>query len=96
MNNGVWNGFVVQSAIVTTHTGKPKIVIALLVKMKKNVWDGWMKSYETKCTDSQGQFLTSTATTLTLPPPSLRLVVVLLLLLLCTNLVLSAASMAEQ
>jgi len=54
VNNGVWNGFVVQSAIVTTHTGKPKIVMAFLVKTKKNAWDAWTQLYETKCTDSQG------------------------------------------
>ena len=72
MSNGVWNSFVVQSAIVTTHTGRPKIVMAFLLKTKKNAWDNWVQLYETKCTDSQGQFLTSTATTSTLPPPSLR------------------------
>ena len=72
MSNGVWNRFVVQSAIVTTHTGKPKIVMAFLLKEKKNVWDSWAQKYDTKYTDSQGKLLTSTATTSTLPPPSLR------------------------
>ena len=48
MSNGVWNRFVVQSAIVTTHTGSPNIVMAFLLKEKKNVIWTWNETKHEK------------------------------------------------
>ena len=50
VSGGRWNGFDIQSAIVTVFDGKPKILISILLKPLGKHWNYKLRMWEEKVT----------------------------------------------
>ena len=52
MNNGCWNGYHIQNALVIEHAGIPKILCAWFMSDTKWIWNRRSRDWETRHTEA--------------------------------------------
>ena len=52
MNNGVWNGYNIQNALVIIRAGRPKVLCAFFVTEPRWIWNYRLKVWEERRTEA--------------------------------------------